>query len=176
MKEFQFNRNEETQILLTNARKAVTLCEEITPGSGMLFFTTLKDIESMSADERVELVYMPTYTVAAYLIQCKMHLNELFTQDEYVESGFKGILLACASRGMEGQSSETLDALTEALDLFLTAPLKAFLAKYGKEYPEFTECAQKAVKTLYEIAGGTIHSSDKLVRKAKELISVWESA
>jgi len=181
MNNLKFEKTNDQKTLLTNAKKAVSLCQEINPGSGMLFFIPPnQDIKHMPSDARVEFIYMPTYTLAAYLIHCKMVLKELFTNDEELETGFKGILLASTGRNMTGHGYEELDGLVDALEIFLTAPLKAFLAEHGKEYPEFTECAKSAVKTLRGIAEGKLHSawgeSEELAKKAQELIGIWENA
>ena len=167
--------------MLKNAKNGIAMCKELRPGSGMLFFTTPElDYKNMPADARVEFLYMPTYTFAAYLINCKMCLKELFNNDEELEKGFKGVLLACTGRGMTGHGYEEFDGLVDAMDIFLTAPLKPFLTEYGKQYPEFTECANAAVKTLRGVAEGKLHSpwgkSEDLVKKAKELIAIWENA
>jgi len=181
MNNLKFEKTNDPKILLANAKKAVSLCKEINPGSGMLFFIPPdQDIKHMPSDARVEFIYMPTYTLAAYLIHCKMTLKEQFTQDEELETGFKGILLASTGRNMTGHGYEEFDGLVDALEIFLEAPLKAFLTEHGKEYPEFTKCVQKAIKTLYGIAEGKLHSpwgpNEKLAQKAKELIAVWEKA
>ena len=176
----KFEKTNDQKILLANAKKAVSLCKEINPGSGMLFFIPPdEDIKHMPSDARVEFIYMPTYTLAAYLIHCKMTLKEQFTQDHELEQGFKGILLACTARDMTGHGYEELDGLVDALEIFLTAPIKAFLAEHGSEYPEFTKCLKNAIKTLHGIAGGSIHSpwgkSEELVKKDKDLIAIWEN-
>ena len=181
MTTFTFNKKEETQTLLTNARKAVALCQEINPGSGMRFFIPPdKDIKHMPSDARVEFIYMPTYGLAAYLILCKLHLKDLFTKDEELEQGFKGILLACTGRNMTGHGYDNLNGLIDALEIFLETPLKAFLAQYGSEYPEFAKCVQNAIQTLYAIASEPTRSpwgkDEELVRDAKQLIAIWEGS
>lgn len=181
MNEFKFKPCNDPTTLLANAKKAVSLCQEIRPGSGMRFFIPPdNDIKHMPSDARVEFIYMPTYTLAAYLIHCKMILKDLFTKDEELEEGFKGILLASTGRNMTGHGYEELDGLVDALEIFLEAPLKAFLDKYGSQYPEFTKCVQKAIKTLYPIASGEAHSpwgkSEELAKRAKDLIGIWENA
>ena len=180
MNEFKFEKTNDTQILLTNAKKAIALCQEINPGSGMRFFIPPnEDIKHMPSDARVEFIYLPTYTLAAYLIHCKMILKDLFTNDPELEQGFKQILLACTGRNMTGHGYEELDGLVDALEIFLTAPIKAFLAEHGKQYPEFAKCVQNAIQTLYAIAGGEAHSpwgkSEELVKAAKQLIATWEN-
>lgn len=180
MNNINFEKTNDPQILLTNAKKAVALCQEINPGSGMRFFIPPdKDIKHMPSDARVEFIYMPTYTLAAYLILCKLHLKDLFTKDEELEQAFKGILLACTGRNMTGHGYEELEGLVDALEIFLEAPIKAFLTQHGSEYPEFAKCVQNAIKTLHGIAGGTVHSpwgkSEELVKKAKDLIAIWEN-
>ena len=177
----KFEKTNDQKILLANAKKAVSLCKEINPGSGMLFFIPPdQDIKHMPSDARVEFIYMPTYTLAAYLIHCKMILKEQFTQDQELEQGFKGILLASTGRNMTGHGYEELNGLVDALEIFLEAPLKAFLTEYGSQYPEFTKCVQKAIKTLYPIASGEAHApwgkSEELVKRAKDLIGIWENA
>ena len=177
----KFEKTNDQKILLANAKKAVSLCKEINPGSGMLFFIPPdKDIKHMPSDARVEFIYMPTYTLAAYLIHCKMILKEQFTQDQELEAGFKGILLASTGRNMTGHGYEEFDGLVDALEIFLEAPLKPFLTEYAKQYPEFAKCVQKAIKTLYGIAGGSVHpawgKSLKLGRDAKQLVSNWENS
>ena len=180
MNNINFEKTNDTQILLTNAKKAVSFCQEINPGSGMRFFIPPnEDIKHMPSDARVEFIYLPTYTLAAYLIHCKMILKDLFPNDPELEQGFKGILLACTARDMTGHGYEELDGLVDALEIFLTAPIKAFLAKHGKQYPEFAKCLKNAIKTLHGIAGGSVHSpwgkSEELVKKAKDLIAIWEN-
>ena len=180
MNEFKFEKTNDTQILLTNAKKAVALCQEINPGSGMRFFIPPnEDIKHMPSDARVEFIYMPTYTLAAYLILCKLHLKDLFTKDEELEQGFKQILLACTARNMTGHGYDILNGLVDALEIFLEAPIKAFLAQYGSEYPEFAKCLKNAIQTLYAIAGGEAHSpwgkSEELVKAAKQLVATWET-
>lgn len=180
MNEFKFEPCVNPFPLLENAKKAVSLCQEINPGSGMRFFIPPdQDIKHMPSDARVEFIYMPTYTLAAYLINCKMWTGDLFTKDEELEEGFKAILLACTGRGMTGHGYDELDGLVDALEIFLEAPLKAFLDKYGSQYPEFTKCVQSAIKTLHGIAGGSVHpawgKSLKLGRDAKQLIAFWEN-
>ena len=180
MNNINFEKTNDTQILLTNAKKAVALCQEINPGSGMRFFIPPnEDIKHMPSDARVEYIYLPTYTLAAYLINCKMILKDLFTNDNELEQGFKQILLACTARNMTGHGYEELDGLVDALEIFLEAPLKAFLTQHGSEYPEFTKCVQNAIQTLYAIAGGEAHSpwgkSEELVKAAKQLIAIWEN-
>ena len=180
MNNINFEKTNDTQILLTNAKKAVALCQEINPGSGMRFFIPPdKDIKHMPSDARVEFIYLPTYTLAAYLIHCKMILKDLFTNNPELEQGFKQILLACTARNMTGHGYEELDGLVDALEIFLAAPIKAFLAEHGSEYPEFTKCLKNAIKTLHGIAGGSVHSpwgkSEELVKKAKDLIAIWEN-
>ena len=181
MNNLNFEKTNDQKTLLANAKKAVSLCKEINPGSGMLFFIPPnQDIKHMPSDARVEFIYMPTYTLAAYLIHCKMVLKELFTNDEELETGFKGILLASAGRNMTGHGYEELDGLVDALEIFLTAPLKAFLAEHGKEYPEFAKCVKSAIEALHGIAEGKLHSpwgkSEDLAKKAEELIGIWENA
>ena len=180
MNNINFEKTNDTQILLTNAKKAVSFCQEINPGSGMRFFIPPnEDIKHMPSDARVEFIYLPTYTLAAYLIHCKMILKDLFTNNNELEEGFKQILLACTARNMTGHGYEELDGLVDALEIFLTAPIKAFLAKHGKQYPEFAKCLKNAIKTLHGIAGGSVHSpwgkSEELVKKAKDLIAIWEN-
>ena len=180
MNNINFEKTNDTQILLTNAKKAVALCQEINPGSGMRFFIPPnEDIKRMPSDARVEFIYLPTYTLAAYLIHCKMILKDLFTNDAELEQGFKQILLASTARNMTGHGYEELDGLVDALEIFLTAPIKAFLAEHGSEYPEFAKCLQNAIQTLHGIAGGSVHSpwgkSEELVKKAKDLIAIWEN-
>ena len=181
MNNIHFEKTNDTQILLTNAKKAVALCQEINPGSGMRFFIPPnEDIKHMPSDARVEYIYLPTYTLAAYLINCKMILKDLFTNDNELEQGFKQILLACTARNMTGHGYEELDGLVDALEIFLTAPLKAFLAEHGKEYPEFAKCVKSAIEALHGIAEGKLHSpwgkSEDLAKKAEELIGIWENA
>lgn len=181
MNNINFEKTNDTQILLTNAKKAVALCQEINPGSGMRFFIPPnEDIKHMPSDARVEFIYLPTYTLAAYLIHCKMILKDLFTNDNELEQGFKQILLACTARNMTGHGYEELDGLVDALEIFLTVTIKAFLTKHGSEHPEFTKCVQNAIKGLYALAEGTAHSpwgkSDELVKKAKALIATWEGS
>lgn len=143
MNEFKFKPCNDPTTLLANAKKAVSLCQEIRPGSGMRFFIPPdQDIKHMPSDARVEFIYMPTYTLAAYLINCKMWLGDLFTKDEELEEGFKGILRACTGRNMTGHGYEELDGLVDALEIFLEAPLKAFLDKYGT-IPRIHEMRQK---------------------------------
>lgn len=177
----KFEKTNDQKILLANAKKAVSLCKEINPGSGMLFFIPPdEDIKHMPSDARVEFIYMPTYTLAAYLIHCKMILKEQFTQDQELEQGFKGILLASTGRNMTGHGYEEFDGLVDALEIFLEAPLKPFLTEYAKQYPEFAKCAKNAIQALYGIAEGKLHSpwgpNEKLAQKAKDLITVWEKA
>lgn len=172
----KFEKTNDQKILLANAKKAVSLCKEINPGSGMLFFIPPdEDIKHMPSDARVEFIYMPTYTLAAYLIHCKMTLKEQFTQDQELEQGFKGILLASANCGCDAGKD-----LVDALEIFLTAPLKPFLTEHGKEYPEFAKCAESAIQALYGIAKGELHSpwgkNEELQKRAKDLIAVWEKA
>ena len=181
MNKFTFNRNDQPAALLQNAKKAVSMCEEITPKSGMLFFVSpVQNILHMPSNAMVELIYMPTYTIAAYLINCKMHLKDLFTQDRELEAGFKGILLACTGRSMTGYGYEVLDGLVDALEIFLEAPLKAFLSEYGTQYPEFAKCTRNAIQTLYATAKGKANSpwgpNEKLVIRAQELVAVWEAS
>ena len=181
MNEFKFKPCNDPTTLLENAKKAVSLCQEIRPGFGMRFFIPPDhDIKHMPSDARVEFIYMPTYTLAAYLINCKMWTGDLFTKDEELETGFKAILLACTGRGMTGHGYDELDGLVDALEIFLEAPLKAFLDKYGSQYPEFTKCVKSAIQTLYPIASGEAHSpwgkSEELVKRAKDLIGKLENA
>ena len=144
MKEFKFESCNDPTTLLANAKKAVSLCQEINPGSGMRFFIPPdQDIKHMPSDARVEFIYMPTYTLAAYLINCKMILKDLFTKDEELEEGFKAILLACTGRGMTGHGYDELDGLVDALEIFLEAPLKAFLDKYGHNTPNSRNASKK---------------------------------
>lgn len=180
MNEFKFKPCNDPFPLLEKAKKAVSLCQEINPGSGMRFFIPPdQDIKHMPSDARVEFIYMPTYTLAAYLINCKMWTGDLFTKDEELEQGFIQILLACTGRNMTGHGYEELEGLVDALEIFLEAPIKAFLAKYGSEYPEFAKCVQNAIQTLYAIAGGEAHSpwgkSEELVKAAKQLVATWEN-
>lgn len=172
----QFEKTNDPKILLANAKKAVSLCKELTPGSGMLFFIPPdRDIKNMQSDERVELVCMPTCTLAAYLIHCKMCLKEQFTQDQELEQGFKGILLASANCGCDAGKD-----LVDALEIFLTAPLKPFLTEHAKQYPEFAKCAESAIQALYGIAKGELHSpwgkNEELQKRAKALVTQWEKA
>lgn len=144
MNEFKFEPCNDPTTLLENAKKAVSLCQEIRPGSGMLFFIPPdEDIKHMPSDARVEFIYMPTYTLAAYLIHCKMTLKEQFTQDQELEQGFKGILLASTGRNMTGHGYEEFDGLVDALEIFLEAPLKPFLTEYAKHTPN----SRNALKT-----------------------------
>lgn len=181
MNEFKFEPCNDPTTLLANAKKAVSLCQEIRPGSGMRFFIPPdNDIKHMPSDARVEFIYMPTYTLAAYLIHCKMILKDLFTNNEELEEGFKGILLASTGRNMTGHGYEELGGLVDALEIFLEAPLKAFLTEHGKEYREFTKCVKRAIETLYPIASGEAHSPwgkpEELIKRAKALIGIWENA
>ena len=181
MTKFKFQKTDDNTTILENAKKGVSMCQELNPGSGMRFFITPGlDIKGMPSDARVEYIYMPTYTLAAYLIQCKLHLGDLFTNDPELEDGFKAILLACTGRGMTGHGYDAEYGLVDALEIFLEAPIKAFLAKHGKEYPEFTRCFKKAVKALQDLAEGKPASpwgeDPKLTKRAKDLFSVWESA
>ena len=181
MTKFKFKKTDDNTTILENAKKGVSMCQELNPGSGMRFFITPGlDIKGMPSDARVEYIYMPTYTLAAYLIQCKLHLGDLFTNDPELEDGFKAILLACTGRGMTGHGYDAEYGLVDALEIFLEAPIKAFLAKHGKEYPEFTRCFKKAVKALQELAEGKPASpwgeDPKLTKRAQDLFSVWESA
>ena len=168
----QFEKTNDPMILLANAKKAVALCKELTPGSGMLFFIPPEeDINNMSPEAKIESICMPTYTLAAYLIHCKMCLKEQFTKDKELESGFKGILLASA-----GIACGDNNILVDALEIFLTAPLKAFLAEYGKEYPDFTQCAQSALESLKDLAESEDASGERLQKRAEGLVSAWEKA
>ena len=181
MNNINFEKTNDTKILLTNAKKAVALCQEINPGSGMRFFIPPnEDIKHMPSDARVEFIYLPTYTLAAYLIHCKMILKDLFTNDPELEQGFKQILLACTARNMTGHGYEELEGLVDALEIFLETPIKAFLTEHGSEYPDFAKCLQNAIQTLHAITGGEAHSpwgkDDKLVKRAKQLIATWEKA
>ena len=180
MNNINFEKTNDTQILLTNAKKAVALCQEINPGSGMRFFIPPnEDIKHMPSDARVEFIYLPTYTLAAYLIHCKMILKDLFTNNNELEEGFKQILLACTARNMTGHGYEELDGLVNALEIFLEVPLKAFLSQHGSEYPEFTKCVKNAIQGLYAVAEGSVHSpwgkSEELVKAAKQLVAIWEN-
>ena len=181
MNEFKFKKTDDQNTMLKNAKNGIAMWKELRPGSGMLFFTTPElDYKSMPADARVEFLYMPTYTFAANLINCKMILGDLFSNDKELEDSFKGVLLACTGKGMTGHGYEEFDGLVDAMDISLTAPLKKFLKLYGKDYPEFTEYAKATVKTLRGIAEGKLHSawgkSEDLIKKAKELIAIWENA
>ena len=181
MTKFKFQKTDDNTTILENAKKGVSMCQELNPGSGMRFFITPGlDIKGMPSDARVEYIYMPTYTLAAYLINCKLHLGDLFTNDQELEDGFKAILLACTGRGMTGHGYDAEYGLVDALEIFLEAPIKAFLAKHGKEYPEFAECVSIAIQSVYNIASGYLCSpwgkNEELVKRAKDLIGKWESA
>ena len=168
----QFEKTNDPMILLANAKKAVALCKELTTGSGMLFFIPPEeDINNMSPEAKIESICMPTYTLAAYLIHCKMCLKEQFTKDEELESGFKGILLASA-----GIACGDNNILVDALEIFLTAPLKAFLTEHGKEYPEFAKYVKSALKSLKTLAEDEDASGQNFQKRAQDLISAWEKA
>lgn len=168
----QFEKTNDPKILLANAKKAVSLCKELTPGSGMLFFIPPEeDINNMSPEAKIESICMPTCTLAAYLIHCKMCLKEQFTKDKELESGFKGILLASASCGCDSGK-----ALVDALEIFLTAPLKAFLTEHGKEYPEFAKYVKSALKSIKTLAEDEDASGEMLQKRAEGLVSAWEKA
>ena len=143
MNNLKFEKTNDQKTLLTNAKKAVSLCQEINPGSGMLFFIPPdQDIKHMPSDARVEFIYMPTYTLAAYLILCKLHLKDLFTKDEELEQGFKGILLACTGRNMTGHGYEELEGLVDALEIFLS-PSKGLSHPVRLRIPRIREMRPK---------------------------------
>ena len=181
MIEFKFRKCINPDPLFDDAKKWLSMCKELRPNSGMLFFIEPGlEIKGMPSDARVEYLYMPTYALAAYLINCKMYLRDYFTEKKDLEEGFKGVLLASTGRGMTGHGYDGYDGLVDAMEIFLTAPLKEFLELYGKDYPKFTKCAKSAIKALYGIASGELHSpwgkSEELVKRAKNLIGIWENA
>jgi hypothetical protein len=158
------------------AETVFSQCREIRPDSGMLFYV-LDDPAVMPSDARVDFLYRPTYLAAAILISIAVRFPEI---GEKAPAAFASVLRACTGRGFHGHGYESEQGLVDALAIFLKAPIKRFLEKHADVCPEFSTGFTVAIEELRGICGGTIRptwgSDDNLVRRAKDLFSIWEKS
>lgn len=165
-----FDKNANPQLLMENARIAISYCKQLDRRSKALYYIQpyLKNEYLYGACSKILLCHA-SKNLAMYLINCKMYLQDLFTSDPELESKLQGVLLAFM---------ETTPFVPETF-IFLLYPhngpvMKAFLKRYGKDYPQFTEFFQYNFQLCCDIADGKKTIPFINQEMTKVLLKFWE--
>lgn len=175
IRKLEFDKNADPQLLLKNARIALSYCKQLDRKSDALYYVQpyLKNEYLYGVCSDILLCYA-SLDLAMYLINCKMHLQDLFTSDRELDSKLRGVLLACV---------ETIPLpynwVPHNFKTFLypqNGPVvKAFLKRYGKDYPEFAEFFQKELQVFHNAADGNLAVPNINKDMAKTLLEFWET-
>ena len=186
MTDFPFEKTNDQDILLANAKKAVAMCKSLkpnsTPGYGMRFFVPSNvDFKQMSLIEFEDVILTSTYKLAAYLIYCRLHLSDdCYKNDMDLYLGHCHVLHACTIRNFKGCGKKNaLNGLVDTMEILIEAPLKPFHYHYCDDF-WFYSCVEISLSTLREIAKGTADfpfgKDEKLITRAQKLLDIWDNS
>lgn len=186
MTDFPFEKINDQDILLANAKKAVAMCKSLkpnsSPGYGMRFFVPPDiDFRQIADREIQNLILTSTYKLAAYLIYCRLHLSDdCYKNDIDFYLGHCHVLHACTIRNFKGCGKKNaLNGLVDTMEILIEAPLKPFHYHYCDDF-WFYSCVEISLSTLREIAKGTADfpfgKDEKLITRAKKLLDTWNKS
>ena len=184
MTEFPFEKTNDQDILLANAKKGIAMCKVVnsSPGYGMRFFVPPGvDFNQMADREIWDLIFMSTCKLAAYLIYCRLHLNgDCYKNDIDFYLGHCHVLHACTIRDFKGSGKKNaLNGLVNTMEILIEAPLKPYHYNYCDNFG-FYSCVDIALFTLKEIANGTADfpfgKDEKLMARAQKLLDIWNNS
>ena len=180
MTEFPFEKTNDQDILLANAKKAISMCRRLDRCRMRFFFLPDVDYKQMPKDEYFDFVLTSTYKLAAYLIYCRLHLNiDCYKNDRDFYDAYREVLQACTMRDFLGHAKNSLNGLVDTMEILIEAPLKPYHYHYCDNFL-FYACVEKSFFTLPKIAKGTAHfplgKDEKLMARADKLLDIWDNS
>lgn len=118
----------------------------------------LLDSFHIESDCRVHYCFEPTYICTALLIKTLLENKNAFTgkEDFYLPRA----LHSCCARGLQGHGYDALDGAIKAINYFMLGDVKAFLERYPKMCPEFTDMFQQLIEHFGDRASNQEFSGD----------------
>jgi len=186
MTDFPFEKSNDQDILLANAKKAVAMCKSLkpnsTPGYGMrVFVPSNVDLKQMSLIEFEDVILTSTYKLAAYLIYCRLHLSDAcYENNKDLFIAYCEVLNACAFRDFYGHGNNSLHGLVDTMEILIEAPLKPYHYHHFCDNFWFYVCVERALLTLQKIANGTAYfpagKDEQLMARAQKLLDTWNNS
>ena len=184
MTDFPFEKTNDQDILLANAKKAIAMCKVVdsSPGYGTRFFVPPGvDFNQMADREIWDLIFLSTCKLAAYLIYCRLHLSDAcYENNKDLFIAYCEVLNACAFRDFYGHGNNSLHGLVDTMEILIEAPLKPYHYHHFCDNFWFYVCVERALLTLQNIASGTADfpsgKDEKLMARAQKLLDIWDNS
>ncbi len=113
-------------------------------------FWAYDEPSNMPSDCRVALAYTPTYLATAILMYCRMKYKTVRDFPDARRALKKGMLVS-TWRDFMGHGYEAEEGFMDAMQIFETAGAEAFIRKYPKFCPEFTELYRRSLPIYREM-------------------------
>lgn len=136
---------------------------------------------TMPADARVDIIYKPSYAIAAVGIYAFLNAPEIF--DEEMETFFQNLLEGAFRYGIIGHGIESKETVRRTLLMLCKAGLREFLDANKEAYPTFAKaiyrhmdeyCAlAKQIDDEPIIVTTSGFSDDSINHLIKELVAYW---
>lgn len=104
--------------------------------------------ETPPSDIRVDLWYMPTYSISGIMIYYLLNGDISISDDSIWKDSFSRLLTASTGRGFMGHGIDDLIGMCKAVDLFCAAGLPDFLKQFSNFCPKFTQLVRNTERNL----------------------------
>lgn len=141
----------------------------------------LYEDQAMPGDARVDIVYKPSYSIAAVAIYANQHYPEIF--DSKLSRFFHDLLEGAFCHGVVGHGYEAPETVRRTMLMLCKAGLRTFLETHQEQHPVFAKAMYNHMDSFLElgkkideeqlIVTANSFSADSINHLVKQLIALW---